>query len=134
MLRNQTKVLLSASSARNLLKRNSKAVFSGITNLSTLKNNQSLSSFNNNKECMMNFSSSIKARSENQTIAFGESYQRNQYCGEVVDDELVGKQVKLNGWVENIRIINQNECVFVTVRDVSGVVQVMLKKKECRFF
>ncbi|EFC42509.1 tentative aspartyl-tRNA synthetase [Naegleria gruberi] len=130
MLRNQTKALLSASSARNLLKRNSKAVFSGITNLSTLKNNQSLSSFNNNKECMMNFSSSIKARSENQTIAFGESYQRNQYCGEVVGDELVGKQVKLNGWVENIRIINQNECVFVTVRDVSGVVQVMLKKKE----
>lgn len=64
-------------------------------------------------------------------VSFGEYHQRTQYCGEVNQESLIGKSIKINGWVENIRVINQHECVFLTIRDVSGVVQVILKNKEC---
>jgi len=82
---------------------------------------------------MRYFSTTTSTKSNQNIQTFGEYHQRTHYSGEVNNDSLLGRCVKLNGWVENIRVLNQNECVFLTMRDVSGVVQVIIKQKECRF-
>src|SRR3989338_3429575 len=112
MLRNHTKALKSTlAGAKTLMKRNSQTLPSSRS--AFVKNNNFVSTMMMENGQLMNFSSCLKnSGSESSAVAFGEYHQRSQYCGEVSSDELVGKQVKLNGWVENIRIINQNECVF----------------------
>lgn len=47
---------------------------------------------------------------------------RNVYCGEV-DASYVFKEVRLAGWIENVR--NFGSFVFVTLRDETGVVQLI---------
>ena len=47
---------------------------------------------------------------------------RNVYCGKV-DKSYVGKEVKLAGWVNSIR--NLGGLVFITLRDESGIVQLI---------
>ena len=47
---------------------------------------------------------------------------RNVYCG-LVNEDYVGKEVKLAGWVENVR--NLGGLVFITLRDEKGIVQLI---------
>ncbi len=47
---------------------------------------------------------------------------RNVYCG-LVDKEYIGKEVRLAGWVEQKR--NLGSLVFITLRDETGVVQLI---------
>ena len=47
---------------------------------------------------------------------------RDVYCGEVTK-EYVGKEIKLSGWIENVR--NLGSLVFITLRDEKGVVQLI---------
>ncbi len=47
---------------------------------------------------------------------------RNVYCGEVTK-EYVGKEIRLAGWVENVR--NLGALLFITLRDEKGVVQLI---------
>ncbi len=47
---------------------------------------------------------------------------RNIYCGEVTK-EYVGKEIRLAGWIENVR--NLGSLVFITLRDEKGVVQLI---------
>ena len=51
-----------------------------------------------------------------------ENMYRDIYCGEV-DSSYVGKQIKLAGWVNSIR--NLGNLVFVTLRDETGIVQLV---------
>lgn len=51
-----------------------------------------------------------------------ENKYRNVYCGNVTK-EYVGKEVKVAGWIESIR--NLGGLMFVTVRDETGVVQLI---------
>ncbi len=51
-----------------------------------------------------------------------ENKYRNVYCGEVTK-KYSGKEVRLAGWVENVR--NLGGLVFVTLRDEKGVVQLI---------
>ena len=52
---------------------------------------------------------------------------RNVYCGEVTR-EYVGKEVRLAGWVENVR--NLGALLFITLRDEKGVVQLITDEIE----
>ena len=47
---------------------------------------------------------------------------RDIYCGEVTK-EYVGKEIRLAGWIENVR--NLGSLVFITLRDEKGVVQLI---------
>ena len=47
---------------------------------------------------------------------------RNVYCGNV-DKTYVGKEVRLAGWIDNIR--NLGSLVFITLRDETGIVQLI---------
>jgi len=51
-----------------------------------------------------------------------ENIYRNNYCG-LIDENLVDKEVRLAGFVENIR--DHGGVIFVDVRDYSGVIQVV---------
>ncbi len=51
-----------------------------------------------------------------------ENKYRNVYCGEVTK-EYIGKEVRLAGWVENVR--NLGSLVFITLRDEKGIVQLI---------
>ena len=51
-----------------------------------------------------------------------ENIYRNVYCGNV-DASYVGKKVKLAGWVNSIR--NLGGLLFITLRDESGIVQLI---------
>ncbi len=52
---------------------------------------------------------------------------RNQYCGEITK-EMAGKEVRVAGWVNSIR--NLGGLVFMTLRDESGIVQVISEDLE----
>ena len=51
-----------------------------------------------------------------------ENAYRSIYCGEVTK-EYVGKEVRLAGWVNSIR--NLGGLLFITLRDESGIVQLI---------
>ena len=51
-----------------------------------------------------------------------ENIYRNIYCGEITKNS-VGKKVRLAGWVNSIR--NLGSLVFLTIRDETGIVQVI---------
>ena len=51
-----------------------------------------------------------------------ENIYRNVYCGEV-DKSYVGKEVRLAGWINSIR--NLGGLLFITLRDESGIVQLI---------
>ena len=52
---------------------------------------------------------------------------RNIYCGEVTKD-YVGKEIRLAGWVDTVR--NLGSLVFITLRDETGIVQLISKDTE----
>ena len=52
---------------------------------------------------------------------------RNKYCGEITIDD-AGKTVRIGGWINSIR--NLGSLVFLTVRDESGIVQVISEESE----
>lgn len=52
---------------------------------------------------------------------------RNKYCGEITIED-VGKTVRIGGWINSIR--NLGSLVFLTVRDESGIVQVISEESE----
>ncbi|MDO4199592.1 MAG: aspartate--tRNA ligase [Clostridia bacterium] len=54
---------------------------------------------------------------------FAENEYRSCYCGDVTED-LIGKEIKVSGWVENIR--DHGGITFLDVRDHYGNVQVVL--------
>ena len=51
-----------------------------------------------------------------------ENRYRSHYCGEVSKED-IGKKIKVAGWINSIR--NLGSLVFVTLRDESGIVQVI---------
>lgn len=52
---------------------------------------------------------------------------RNKYCGEITIED-AGKTVRIGGWINSIR--NLGSLVFLTVRDESGIVQVLSEESE----
>lgn len=52
---------------------------------------------------------------------------RNKYCGEIAIED-AGKTVRIGGWINSIR--NLGSLVFLTVRDESGIVQVISEESE----
>ena len=56
-----------------------------------------------------------------------ENIYRNVYCGKV-DKSYVGKKVRLAGWVNSIR--NLGGLLFITLRDESGIVQLISEEAE----
>ncbi len=54
---------------------------------------------------------------------FTKNLQRTFYCGEVNKDELVGKRVVINGWVQNYR--DHGDLTFLDVRDRTGIIQLV---------
>lgn len=52
---------------------------------------------------------------------------RNVYCGEVTK-EYVGKEVRVAGWIDTIR--NLGSLVFITLRDETGIVQLISNNVE----
>ena len=56
-----------------------------------------------------------------------ENIYRNRYCGEITKED-VGKKVKVAGWINSIR--NLGSLVFVTLRDESGIVQIISENTE----
>lgn len=51
-----------------------------------------------------------------------ENIYRNRYCGEITKED-VGQEIKIAGWVNSIR--NLGSLVFLTIRDETGIVQVI---------
>ena len=51
-----------------------------------------------------------------------ENIYRNVYCGKV-DASYIGKEVRVAGWVNSIR--NLGGLLFMTIRDESGIVQLI---------
>ena len=56
-----------------------------------------------------------------------ENMYRDFYCGEV-NSSMVGKEIKLAGWVNSIR--NLGSLVFITLRDETGIVQLISEEVE----
>ena len=56
-----------------------------------------------------------------------ENKYRNVYCGEVTK-EYEGKEVRLAGWIETVR--NLGGLVFITLRDETGIVQLISNNVE----
>ena len=56
-----------------------------------------------------------------------ENMYRDIYCGEV-DSSYIGKELKLAGWVNSIR--NLGNLIFVTLRDETGIVQLISEDGE----
>ena len=54
-----------------------------------------------------------------------ENIYRNVYCGKV-DASYIGKEVRIAGWVNSIR--NLGGLLFMTVRDETGIVQLISEK------
>ena len=52
---------------------------------------------------------------------------RNVYCGEV-DASYEGKEIKLAGWIDTVR--NLGSLVFITLRDETGLVQLISENIE----
>ena len=52
---------------------------------------------------------------------------RDIYCGEV-DSSYIGKEIRLAGWVNSVR--NLGNLVFITLRDETGIVQLITKSSE----
>ena len=52
---------------------------------------------------------------------------RNKYCGEITIED-ANKTVRIGGWINSIR--NLGSLVFLTVRDESGIVQVISEESE----
>ena len=50
------------------------------------------------------------------------SKYRDIYCGKISDKQ-IGKEIKIAGWIANIR--DHGGVIFVDVRDESGVVQLV---------
>lgn len=55
-------------------------------------------------------------------VEMKENIYRNVYCGKV-DTSYVGKEIRLAGWVNSIR--NLGGLLFITLRDESGIVQLI---------
>ena len=51
-----------------------------------------------------------------------ENMYRDSYCGEVTKG-YVGREIKLAGWINSIR--NLGSLVFITLRDETGIVQLI---------
>lgn len=51
-----------------------------------------------------------------------ENIYRNKYCGKITKED-VGKTIKIAGWINSIR--NLGSLCFLTIRDESGIVQVI---------
>lgn len=56
-----------------------------------------------------------------------ENMYRDIYCGEV-NSSYIGKNIKLAGWVNSIR--NLGNLVFITLRDETGIVQLISEDVE----
>ena len=56
-----------------------------------------------------------------------ENMYRDIYCGEV-DSSYIGKNIRLAGWVNSIR--NLGNLVFITLRDETGIVQLISEDVE----
>lgn len=56
-----------------------------------------------------------------------ENKYRNVYCAEVTK-EYVGKEIRLAGWIENVR--NLGGLIFITLRDETGIVQLISNNVE----
>ena len=56
-----------------------------------------------------------------------ENIYRNVYCGEL-RSEHIGKTVKIAGWINSIR--NLGSLVFITLRDETGIVQIISEDVE----
>lgn len=56
-----------------------------------------------------------------------ENMYRDIYCGEV-DSTYVGKSIRLAGWINSIR--NLGNLVFITLRDETGIVQLITDKSK----
>jgi aspartyl-tRNA synthetase len=54
--------------------------------------------------------------------------KRTHFCKEL-KRELIGKRVKVNGWVQDVR--NLGSLLFITLKDVSGFAQAVFNKLEC---
>ena len=52
---------------------------------------------------------------------------RNKYCGEVTTED-EGKQIKVAGWINSIR--NLGSIAFITLRDETGIVQIICNEPE----
>ncbi len=53
--------------------------------------------------------------------------RRSHYCGQI-DQELVGQEVALCGWVHRVR--NHGGVVFIDLRDREGIVQAVVEERE----
>ncbi len=56
-----------------------------------------------------------------------ENIYRNRYCGEVSKED-VGKKIKVAGWINSIR--NLGGLIFITLRDETGIVQIISEDEE----
>ena len=56
-----------------------------------------------------------------------ENMYRDIYCGEV-NSSYIGKNIKLAGWINSIR--NLGNLVFITLRDETGIVQIISEDKD----
>lgn len=52
---------------------------------------------------------------------------KKRFLASELDESFIGKKVSIAGWVEDVRFLGA--LIFLTVRDVSGVVQVIFNKK-----
>ena len=56
-----------------------------------------------------------------------ENIYRNKYCGEISTSD-IGKEIRIAGWINSIR--NLGSIVFMTLRDETGIVQVVSQNTE----
>jgi len=54
------------------------------------------------------------------SMIFGKTHDISE-----LNEELIGKQVVLGGWIEDLRKLGKMS--FITLRDVSGISQVIVK-------